>query len=326
MPAHGGCGVTVVAGIDEAGFGPRLGPLVMSGAAFRVRDDQADACLWHVLRETCTRKLTPKARRLAVADSKALHNGDDLALLERAALVMLAVHGDRPTSWHTLLQAVAPHAVGPARAYPWYCTDFDLPTSDATGDVATRANAVGRNCREQSVEFLGAFCEPLAEQEYNRRIAETQNKAAVNMDLAVAVTRRVLDASGDPDVRVFVDRLGGRTRYAGMLQSAFPDWTVEVVNETFARSAYAISGAGRTVRIEFAVGGEDHHFATALASVYSKYVRELYMQAFNRYWSQRVQGLRPTAGYFGDAGRWLKEAGPTIRHMAVEPSVLVRSR
>ncbi|MCH8916798.1 MAG: hypothetical protein IIC52_01970 [Proteobacteria bacterium] len=41
--------MAIVAGIDEAGFGPTLGPLVVSGVAFRVPDDQVDRCLYGLL-------------------------------------------------------------------------------------------------------------------------------------------------------------------------------------------------------------------------------------------------------------------------------------
>ena len=43
---------------------------------------------------------------------------------------------------------------------------------------------------------------------------------------------------------------------------------------------------------------------TALASMTAKYLRELSMRAFNEFWCARVPGLRPTAGYPGDAPRF----------------------
>jgi len=67
--------LAIVAGIDEAGFGPLLGPLVVTGVAFRVPDSQTHRCLWDTLSETCTRPPDRDSRRLAVADSKQLFRG-----------------------------------------------------------------------------------------------------------------------------------------------------------------------------------------------------------------------------------------------------------
>ena len=42
----------------------------------------------------------------------------------------------------------------------------------------------------------------------------------------------------------------------------------------------------------------------ALASMTSKYLRELAMRAFNEFWCGRVHDLAPTAGYPRDARRF----------------------
>ena len=38
----------------------------------------------------------------------------------------------------------------------------------------------------------------------------------------------------------------------------------------------------------------------ALASMLAKYLREVFMRQFNRFWLGHVDGLKPTAGYPGD--------------------------
>ena len=63
---------------------------------------------------------------------------------------------------------------------------------------------------------------------------------------------------------------------------------------------------------------------TALASMLAKYVRELYMRAFNQYWQARKPGLRPTAGYARDAGRFIADIKPLLDGEGVELRRLVR--
>lgn len=321
--------MAILAGIDEAGYGPLLGPLVVSGVAFRVPDGDIDQCLWKSLKDTCTKTVRKNTRKLAVADSKKLYRPrHSMAPLERAALVMLAVSGNKPANFEQLLGAVAPsHAVDALAPYPWYReADLTLPVSDDLGDVATRANAVRHNAIEQSIELLGVFSEPLPAGHYNRMVTNTRNKAVVSLALALRIVDRIMKTAPRESIRVCLDRQGGRTHYREPLTTAMPGYEMHVLEETPARSAYRLERSTRTCAVEFTTDGEQRHFPVALASIYSKYLRELYMHQFNRFWCDRQANLKPTAGYYTDAQRWLRDAGDTIRQLKIERSLLVRQR
>ena len=65
---------------------------------------------------------------------------------------------------------------------------------------------------------------------------------------------------------------------------------------------------------------------TALASMLAKYLREVFMRQFNRYWLSHVPGIKPTAGYPGDAARFYKGIKPMMERMGVKDSSVWRRK
>jgi len=240
---------------------------------------------------------------------------------------MLAAGGHRPTGWRELLDILAPQARRELDQYPWYAgADVPLPLSKDVGDIATRANAVRVDSVARGVELIEVHGEVLPAGHFNRLVGRTRNKAVVMLALALRVVDRMFRIAPDRRVRVCVDRLGGRSHYRESLTTAFPEFELQVLEESASRSSYRLVCESRICDVEFVTGGETRHFPIALGSVFSKYVRELCMHVFNRYWTVQQSDLRPTAGYFVDAQRWLRAASRTLDRLNVDRTTLVRSR
>ena len=77
--------------------------------------------------------------------------------------------------------------------------------------------------------------------------------------------------------------------------------------------------------VSFAVGGDDRFLPTALASMTAKYVRELLMLRLNRFFRDHLPRLRPTAGYHGDARRYVTEIKPVMEKLGLSSAQMVRS-
>jgi hypothetical protein len=58
----------------------------------------------------------------------------------------------------------------------------------------------------------------------------------------------------------------------------------------------------------------------------SKYLREMLMARFNRYWSELVPGLAPTAGYYTDGIRFLADIRQKRAELGVPDEHLIRVR
>jgi len=311
----------IIAGIDEAGYGPLLGPLCVGMSVLRVRDwregDKAPN-LWKLLDGGVAAKPNCPRGRVAVADSKKLKLANDSATrhplthLERGVLAFADAAGVDAATDLSLFAALGftldEHACYAGAAAP-------LPV--APGAAALRgitANLLAGTLERAGVEVRDLRLIGVPEPQFNAVIKKTGSKAnTVAIALGEHLTR-VLDhfGGGEDAVRFVCDRLGGRAQYATLLEWLLPGATIGVLEETDVRSRYTIERQGRHATIVFQVECEAAHLPVALASMLAKYGRELSMARFNRYWSGLMPELKPTAGYYQDAKRWLKDIGATM--------------
>jgi ribonuclease HII len=267
-------------GIDEAGYGPTLGPLAVVGALAEVQDPAGFAA---------------ELAALGVADSKQVHKPGDLASLERVALPAAAwLSGFQPDTADDLFALLGESAADRA-AVPWMAgaEELRLPVAATVSGWSVASGAA-----------RGLHGHLLHPRHLNAARRKGVNRAAAELD----AVRLLLQAGvADPAVgaEVACDRLGGRKRYGDLLQAAWPGQEVEVIEE----SAPACRYRCRATSVGFLVGGESQAPLIAAASCIAKYARELHMLLLNRHWSARFAWLKPTAGYPEDAKRWLHQLG-----------------
>jgi hypothetical protein len=129
----------------------------------------------------------------------------------------------------------------------------------------------------------------------------------------------------DGPIALVCDKHGGRNRYGPLLAQHFPDWLVEVRGEASQRSIYRFGPPQRRIEACFRTNAESC-LPAALASMASKYLRELAMRALNDYWRRCVPGLRPTAGYPQDAKRFRLDIAEAQAKLNIDERVLWRMR
>jgi hypothetical protein len=347
---------TVLAGIDEAGYGPMLGPLCVGLSVLRVPGgDGPPPDLWDLLGSGVAREpgrggATDKQGRVAIADSKRLKLSNavttthPLVHLERGVLAFLRAAGvGVPATDGALFDTLGVQDDAPA----CYRTDeATLPVALTPGEIDLAAGAVERACARAGVQVLRLRADVTWEPRFNEVVRTAGNKGEATAGALGRLFREVWESwsrrpdgattgsGGDAEpwrLGVVCDRLGGRTSYAALLEGVLPGAKVTVIEESDVRSRYVVEregvdGVGRAA-VTFLTEGERSHLPVALASMIAKYTRELAMARFNAYWSVRVRDdraveLRPTAGYAQDARRWLHDVGGTMT--PAERATLVR--
>lgn len=328
--------MALLVGIDEAGYGPHLGPLVVSAVALEFpADDPPDANLWPAMRQHVCKAPARRDRRVVVCDSKAAYGSrGDLAVLERTVLGFLAASGARPLTLADLLAAVCVGGTAgkgnpPA---PWDRPEsLTLPAATSPQEVEAAADRLSRGLEGVCGRPAGLWVAIAHPSRLNGLLASGMNKAQALFALAADLLAEARRRSTHHAVHVTMDRHGGRRYYAQVLSCAFPMTQVETLDESPGLSRYRLGRAGLKGRaapmiISVRDGCETSSLPTALASMAAKYIRELHMMQMNGYFSQLVPGLRPTAGYGLDAWRFLHEVAAARAAAQVPDALILRNR
>ncbi|MBL7218795.1 MAG: hypothetical protein ISS69_01655 [Phycisphaerae bacterium] len=320
--------MAIVAGIDEAGLGPVLGPLVMCASVFEVPDALSDQPLWEALAPAVARKAGRKSAALVIGDSKKLFNRKSpkaLRHLERAVLSTLAANEQHPETLSDLLTIIT--AGAGTEKYPWYRpAEVTLPRVLGPTDVSLSGNALAVAMRKAGIRMRGIRAECVFVGEFNRIIRATRNKSTTALGITFRLVQYLWTRLKSGSMHIQIDRQGGRMRYLSSLERAFEGCSFKILRETPDCSAYEMSDARRTARITFSVGAEAAHLPVALASMAAKYLRELFMEMFNKFWSAHIEGLTPTAGYYTDGRRFYGEIQEAMGRLSVEEDIVYRCR
>ena len=329
-------GMKWLIGTDEAGYGPNLGPLVVSASVWGVSDDVDHGNLYEQLSEVIVQRTANRwGRQVAMADSKLLYSpgkrrrdsGNGLRNLELGLLAAMGAVGLEPCSWRELWRWLAPGSVEAMRVIPWLA-DYEthLPIDCRAEQCAAAADALLAGLNDAGVRLVGVRSRAVFVEEFNSLIDRYGSKGTALSLQTFGLIGDMIESLPSGPISILCDKHGGRNRYGPLLAKQFPGATIEVRGEGREASRYRLvcDRPDICANVCFRTKAESC-LPVALASMASKYLRELAMRAFNEFWLRRVPDLRPTAGYPQDAKRFRADVADEQRRLHIDDRILWRS-
>ncbi len=314
-------------GTDEAGYGPNLGPLVVAASAWQAPRTTLPEVLYKVLKKLVATEVVKNDRRLVIADSKALYSsGSGLAELEEGVLTCLALAGQQPATVTQLWEAIAGTALAQRAALAWHESEEEpLPIDACPHRIGARRDSLGAGLRSLGVEVKSLRATAVFPGQFNDEVVRHENKATVLSLVTLNLIKGLLDDLPQLPAIITCDKHGGRDYYAHLIQHTFGEEPVRVIHESKMESVYRLTYAGQNIELRFLAKGE-RMLAAALASMTAKYLREIALRPFNRFWQEQVPGLKATAGYPNDAHRFKAEINAAQERLGIADHVLWRCR
>jgi hypothetical protein len=320
-------------GIDEVGYGPNLGPLVMTAViaesseppgAIPGLEETPVPDLWQDLASSVDRA-GGDPTRFWVDDSKAiLRCGRGRDRLEATCLALLqAVGRELPSDPESLLDAVGTGMSGESELGRWRDRSGQRvvwPEASLLKGLSERLNRGPLEPPDRSWRIVAVRSVVLGPERFNGRLNRLGSKAMVHFTAFRELLELAWDMAGDGRLTVVAsDKHGGRHYYLEPLVEAFPDIWITRGPEGPDLSRYTMRAPGRTLGLSLTPRADGTNGLVALASIVSKAVREVWMDVFNTFWTSRLAGLRPTAGYPVDAARFRRSIEPLARAQGLNP-------
>jgi ribonuclease HII len=319
--------MVVLVGIDEAGFGPILGPLIVSSSSFSLPHNLLTTDLWRVLRKSISDRRKHIAGRLLIADSKKAYTRSlGIKHLQRTVLSVLKCLNYEPSTLAELIELLCPSCLGRLSDYPWHRDIADYSLSMNLADKEVASAVLAEDLASNGMKFLDLKSCCLDVAYYNKMVTAVKNKANVLFSAACSLIKSAYDNFAGDDLQIIVDRQGGRVHYRSQLQRMFGDMELKIIRESQATSSYELQADGKAMRLHFVVGADGRFLPVSLASMVSKYLRELLVDNMNRYFAGFSTGLKPTAGYWKDGLRFIEDIKTNLPDVKFDSNQLIRSR
>ena len=312
-------------GTDEAGYGPNLGPLVITLTCWQVENATTD------LSSVFAPCVGAGPDQIRLQDSKQVFQSQSKSLLhlERTALSLLQQIGIQVHSVSELIHALSRNAASFIEEGFWTTQpEIQLPQHHEREQLDTISRSIANQLAKRDCRLTDVKSRLISPPEFNELLRQ-QNKATLlsrsTLELVAEVCDELQQVDPREDILITCDRFGGRRKYMPLIQEVLTESFVQRVQESASESIYRICEAERTITIRFVTQGEQFA-AVAASSIFSKWIRELTMLAWNSFWREHLPDLKATAGYPTDAPRFKSEIEEVQRSLGIADKLIWREK
>ncbi len=315
--------MTILIGMDEAGYGPNLGPLVVSVTAWRIPEPPTEFDFWSAMQPLVSQSAPKLPAVLQIADSKEVYSPNrGFQHLEGSVLSGVLMDGGDTSSLQSIVRHAAEPSLDEFATEPWFDNkDVELPLRVAASDVQAWSASWKSLCEDAGVELLAMRSDVILTERFNRLVAEVGSKGQVLTRLTLRLLRRVWDPDSNEPTLVICDKHGGRNRYDDFIAEVVDDHMIQRHDESRNLSRYRVNAT----EFRFQTKAEAH-LPVALASMLCKYLREVSMELFNDFWTDHIADLKPTKGYPQDAKRFRKDVAEKRAELGIPDSTFWRAK
>jgi len=278
-----------VVGIDENGFGPQMGMLTVTGSLFKVKEYNREG-FWNGIRG-----------RAVVGDSKGILKFNRVTEGERTVLTYYNLFNEKlPKRFKELLDSVSlfsfrelrQYCSSPAAEMCWEPEIFIPHWIKIKEDEIHRdAAKIKQGMAHQGIELIGVKTAIFCPYKFNALIERGIKKTHLDFILFEKLIEYFYKQNGQ-NYLFLCGKIGGTRRYLPWFNYLQKFRVLEKKEEI--DSIYSLENIGR---ICFLKEGDKKHFPIALSSIFGKYIREVFMERMNCFFTSRMQNLKPASGY-----------------------------
>jgi len=318
-------------GIDENGYGPVLGPLIVTSASLKLQSESFAPVpdLWRLL--GIKKDPGSNSKGLLVVDSKMVFNTSrkkELAAEETVLAFFYLCFGFLPESADQFLNVVIDPSTTTYNP-SCFCWKNDLSLQlnpERRRHILQNAEKLRKRAQQKGVTLEKPRCFLLCPSLFNAGL-KSRNKSDLVLEAGLNLIRR---HGTDGQFHACLGKVGGLRYYQEHISALFgPQCTVTPTREEKNNSAYKLNKAGKSVgTITYLQDGEENSFLIALSSFFGKYTRDLFWKKTREFFNIPGQSLSLNASGYRDplTKRFIRETEELRKKLNIPDDCFLRRK